>query len=402
MPGPYSYTREDVAELHLPGSPALLQAALQRMLSLGARAAGPGEFTRRAFQNGRIDLTRAEGVLELIRASNEGERRSAVRLLDGGLGSRGADMRTGLNGLRALCEASLDFDEADTGHVPQADLLERMDAIAGELSQAMAWESARQAPSSLPRVLLYGAPNAGKSSLYNALAPEGQDAALVSDLAGTTRDYLSRTWCLNSEGGLSVLLIDTPGLDRLAQGADASAQRLAQGQRRGADLILWVVNAQGAQLESLRLEAQGLPEGLPVFVLWNQIDRPGVSAKPPLVLASFLGQDGRPLIPSSSRSRAGLAQLSRLLEGQFTASGGRGAPQAPAGAARELFARHRAALGSAAEQLQRAKAELIQGLELDLVAETLRAATSALDEIQGSTTPEDLLDRIFASFCIGK
>jgi len=161
MPGPHSYTREDVAELHLPGSPPLLAAALARVLAAGARSAGPGEFTRRAFQNGRIDLTRAEGVLELVRATNEGERRSALGLLDGGLGRRVTEIRMGVDGVRALSEASLDFDEADTGHVPSADLLERMQAADTQLAEALAWEEARQPPTALPRVLLFGAPNAG-------------------------------------------------------------------------------------------------------------------------------------------------------------------------------------------------------------------------------------------------
>ena len=188
MPGPHSYTREDVVELHLPGAEPLLRRALSRLLELGATAAAPGEFTRRAFLNGRIDLTRAEGVLELVQSTNDAERRAALRLFDGGLDRRVGALRDALEDVRALCEASLDFDESDTGHVPEEDLIARIDSIGSDLDEAMGWEIARQPPSALPRVHLFGAPNAGKSSLFNALAaPSDGTRALVSEHAGTTR-----------------------------------------------------------------------------------------------------------------------------------------------------------------------------------------------------------------------
>lgn len=409
MPGPHSYTREDVAELHLPGSAPLLQAALEQLLALGARAAGPGEFTRRAFQNGRIDLTRAEGVLELVRATNEAERRSALGLLSGGLGERVSGLRAGLDGLRALCEASLDFDEADTGHVPVAELLERLQTIEKQLQQALSWESARQPPSALPRVLLFGSPNAGKSSLFNSLDDEGPGPALVSDLAGTTRDYLSRTWTLGEGSALSVRLIDTPGLDPSAQGPDASAQRLGNQEREQADLVLWVVNAVDCPIDQLRLEAGALPAGIPVLGLRTQMDRKEAPQDPEQEVGELLTVKCKTHIRISAHAEGGLQRAAKLvghllgspafgdwpLQTEAQGSGQVGSP-------RELFARHRGALEAALRYLEFARSELREGRELDLVAETLRMATEALDGIQGSTTPEDLLDRIFASFCIGK
>ena len=200
MPGPHSYTREDVAELHLPGAPPLLERALARLVELGARVAGPGEFTRRAFENGRIDLTRAEGVLELVEASGEAERRAAAKLLMGGLARRVGPLRDGLEELRALCEASLDFDESDTGHVPEAELERLFEAVGEGLEEALGWEVGRAATSGLPRIALVGAPNAGKSTLFNRLAHAEPSAgavripALVTDRAGTTRDGLQTSW----------------------------------------------------------------------------------------------------------------------------------------------------------------------------------------------------------------
>src|SRR5258706_2834029 len=185
MPGPRSFTREDVAELQLPGAGALVRAALARVCELGARPAEPGEFTRRAFHSGRIDLSRAEGLLELVLASNEAERAAAAELVGGGLARRVETLRSELLDLCALCEAGLDFEAADTGHVPPAELEQRAARLRARLDEALAFEGARARRGGEPRVLLAGAPNAGKSTLFNALL--GREEALVHAQAGTTR-----------------------------------------------------------------------------------------------------------------------------------------------------------------------------------------------------------------------
>ena len=236
MPGPHSLTREDVAELHVVGAPPLVAALFDRVLALGAVPAGPGEFTRRAFLAGRIDLLRAEGVLSLVEAENESERRAATALLFGGLSDRIEALRGRLADARALAEASLDFDEADTGHVPDDELRELTRAAHAGLLDALSWEERRGASSGEPRIVLCGAPNAGKSLLYNALT--GADA-IVSDVPGTTRDVLGAPWTL---GGTPCRLVDTAGLEPLdgpsaVHGARASAQVVAGDQRDAADLV---------------------------------------------------------------------------------------------------------------------------------------------------------------------
>jgi tRNA modification GTPase len=393
MPGPASYTREDVAELHLPGNPHLARVALDHLLAQGARHARRGEFTRRAFENGRMDLTRAEGVLALIHASNQAERRAATALLLGGLMDRLSVLRDNLEQLRSLAEASLDFDESDTGHVPEKLLLELAASTATGLEEALGWEEARAPAAVLPRVVLAGLPNAGKSSLFNRLV-SGEQRAFVDDQAGSTRDVLAGPWSL--PGGASVRLEDSAGRelasagDVLAEGAQALAERAAT----SADLLLWVVDARTPATPPAQ------SPDCARLLLWNQTDRPGAAPEPP---AEWLAWS-KLWLPTSAETGTGLEALAQaaaeLLGLAQVADSAETAPVVATAA--ELSARHRAALRSAQDDLTRATDEIHSGLPLDLVAETLRQATERLDDIQGSTTPEDLLDRIFASFCIGK
>jgi tRNA modification GTPase len=375
MPGPRSYTTEDVAELHLPGAPPLLAAALERVLAEGVELAQPGEFTRRAFLGGRIDLARAEGVLELVHATSERERRAATALLAGGLSDRVAAIRDGLDGLRALCEASLDFDSDETGHVPTAELIAGFDRAGAALEEALAWETAREPEDGRPRVVLTGAPNAGKSSLFNRLTGE---RAIVDPHAGTTRDTLRGTWVVT---GAPVELADVAGEDPAAtRGAAAGAQVLAERAREAADLVLHVVDATVSPAGETAAGA---------LLVWNKVDLAGASPAPGGAVAV------------SARTGAGLEALAGAVAGRLgrSAEGGAGESGGPG---RELSARHRAALERGAEALSAARAGLEAGAPLDLVAETLREATAALDEITGETSAEDVLDRIFTSFCLGK
>ncbi len=383
MPGPRSFTREDVAELHLCGSPYLLEAALGRLVSLGARPAAPGEFTRRAFESGRIDLTRAEGVLALVSAASEAERRSATALLFGGLQGRIDALRGGLEALRALCEASLDFDETDTGHVDVGLLEEQAEQVLAACREAAGWESRRVAAGAERRVALVGEPNAGKSSLFNALAREA--SAIVTGLAGTTRDVLSGTWELAAG---DVTLFDTAGLEAASSEVEAKAQELGAGYRDSADLTLLVLDA--SQPASIPEVGRGAP---PRLIVCNKADLRDPSERAALPAGALC---------VSALEGEGLDELaeavSRALFGAGVEPGAGGAARLE----RELSARHRAALSEATRDLEQGLAASRAGLALDLFAEHLRGATRALDSISGTTTPEDLLDRVFGAFCIGK
>jgi len=420
MPAPRSFTREDVAEMHLCGAPPLLAAALERLIALGAAPAAPGEFTRRAFLSGRIDLSRAEGVLALVAAQNEDERRAASELLFGGLSRRVGDVRDALEDLRAMCEASLDFDESDTGHIPAEDLARRCVEIACAVKTAASFELDRSARATgLARVVLFGAANAGKSALFNALV--GSDRALVSAFAGTTRDALEAEIDL---GGTHIRLCDTAGLAEsasvtpesasvdterarvitpTANGADMHAQAFARSARESADLVLWIVDASRHDRSrgALQSEMRALPVAVSRILVWSKVDlvdaqwarREGSAPSP--VLAAEIGADAS--VATSSLSAVGLEELRACVALALGRRTGRAA-----GLARDIHARHRRAYERCAAELDRGLERIRAGAPLELMAEHLRAATSALDEITGETTPEAILDRLFARFCLGK
>ena len=398
MPAPASFTGEDVVEWHLCGSPPLLRAALRRAVSLGAVLAQPGEFTRRAFENGRIDLSRAEGVLALVAARNESERRAASALLLGGLSARVDALRAAFVGVRALCEASLDFDENETGGIPRDEFVDPLRELRARLDEALAWEIAREAPVGLPRAVLVGRPNAGKSSLFNRLTDA---SALVSELPGTTRDALRRGWA--TPGG-EVELWDAAGTDLVGDEhvpleADRLARERARELRAGADLWLWIVDASLAEVDlSEQFRAlSGAGPCPPTVLVLHKLD-----AAAPMRLRAFeqaaaggLAASLRAVVAVSSRTGHGLAELS-------SAAGAVLLETAPEGEIRELSARHRGALGAAREWAVEALGLLEAGATLDLAAAALRSATDELDQIQGRTTPEDLLSAIFERFCLGK
>jgi tRNA modification GTPase len=445
MPGPGSYTGQDVAELHLLGVAPLVAEALQHLHALGLRSAEPGEFTRRAFLAGRIDLQRAEGVLALVSASNAAERRAAAALYTSGVGAGADRLRSALEDLSARLEASLDFEEDDAGHVDGAELAGLFAAARLELQRAQRAAVARTG-THLPRVGLAGWPNAGKSRLFNRLL--GQERALVADLEGTTRDVLSAVLEL---AGLSCWLLDLPGFEaapgsplvaaapvapaervaeadalreasgasRAAAGRRASAgsaaptadlpgpagladaeswsdadlragtQLRAQEQRQGLDLELLVVDASRPWPPEFPR-----PEG-PRWLLLNQIDRPAAQRQPPADWQQRTGALN--WLAVSAASGEGLdvlkGQLCNLLEGRAPAlePAAAGLAQAQAQGLAELQA-----------ALDRAEQSLAGRQPLDWVAEDLRQALEALGAVRGRTVTEDLLDRIFARFCLGK
>ena len=385
MPGPRSFTREDVVELHLPGAAPLLRRALSKLVESGARVAEPGEFTRRAFESGRIDLSRAEGVLSMIEARSAAAHRSAVALLVGGLDERIGKLRDSLDDLRALCESSLDFDSDDTIDVPSEEIGASLTQLEAALAEACTWEVARGLEAGVPRVVLVGAPNAGKSALFNALG-SGEQVAIVSDHPGTTRDRLVRAW---SPGMVEVELADIAGVEEGRSEPDKKAQLVGDAARASADHLLWVVDSRRKDLEGLASERAELPGAVSRTLVWSQADREGAQAAPPKPLA------GEDWVLLSSFTGLGLADLDSRVSSALSGD-------SPATSGRELSVRHTEALNKASLAVSDGSRAWEDGLPLDLLAAQLHEATSCIDEIAGRTTPEDLLDRIFSRFCLGK
>lgn len=372
LPGPATATGEDMAELHLHGGLAVRSAVLRALGRVpGCRPAEAGAFSRRAFLNGRIDLTEAEGIADLIDAETEAQRVQALRQLDGALGRQVAAWReTGID-LLAGAEAALDF--ADEGDVDDADLDAALsgratalrDAIRAALADGRRGERLREGFC----VVLAGAPNAGKSTLLNALS--GRDAAIVSDIPGTTRDAIEVRCDL---GGLPVVLVDTAGLRDTADAIEAEGVKRTQSRIRSADLVLHLVPADG------KADA-GRFADVPVLLVRTKADlAPEVPGEGGLAISAVTG--------------AGLdALLDAIQAAAQTALG-----QGDALVTRE---RHREALSRAAAHLDRV-ATAAAGFPPELVAEDLRLAVRALGEVGGHVGVEEMLDRLFAGFCIGK
>ena len=380
LPGPGSYTGEDSAELHLHGGPAIVDAVSGALLAQGLRLAEPGEFTRRAFEHGRLDLDQAEAVADLVDAETEAQRRQALAQLDGALGRRYGAWRGELLEALAVLEAAIDFPDDD---LPE-DVAERarphLERLERELAAALADAGRGERVRDGFRIALVGAPNAGKSSLLNRLL--GRDAAIVTATPGTTRDVIEAPLVL---GGFKVLLADMAGMREPGEEIEAEGVRRARAWAEGADLRLWVVDA-SASAGAWR-EAADLVHPGDLLVL-NKADlAQGADA-------DSARERGLETLPLSARSGDGLDRLGAWLEGAVmqALSGG----EFPAA----TRARHRARLEEALEHIRRAQAGLAGGPEL--AAEDLRLAGRALARISGRIDPEQLLDLIFSSFCIGK
>lgn len=382
MPAPGSYTGEDVVELHLPGAPLLLQCVLAALEGAGTRAPSPGEFSRRAFEHGRLTLDQAEAVADLIAAEHQGAHRAALYALSGGLAAGVARARAHLEDARAVLEAGLDFTAEETGAVASSQWL---GAVAA--ASALLRDLVTQLPDagSGGALLLLGAANAGKSSLCNALAE--RDAVLVADAAGTTRDVVA----VSIVGG--VTLLDAPGdLDAPSE-VDAAALRLRDrlGARAGAVLV--VVDATAPALPAV-------PTGLPVAaVVGTKLDLVDAAASDACRLAAHRQPTlaSAPFFATSARTGVGLSTLRAHLQGRVAT----GAP-APGAARWRLALTEAAAAAARALATGAADGPTDDPIADELVAADLAHALAALDDVHGRASPEALLDRIFARFCLGK
>ena len=380
FPAPKSETGEDMAELHVHGGRAVIAGVLAALGGIeGCRLAEPGEFARRAFTNGKIDLTAAEGIADLVDAETAAQRRQALRQAGGALAQLYDFWRTDLIRAQALTEAAIDFsDEADVGATACEEarqLVARMlPSIRRHLNDGRRGEIVREGF----RVAIAGPPNVGKSSLLNAFAR--REAAIVSDEAGTTRDVIEVTLDL---GGVPVVLSDTAGI-RAAEGkVEREGIRRAVARAREADLVLWLMDAAAPQPEPLPDLLRGAGETLWVLNKVDLVGGAGGQAAP-----------GTARFPLSVLTGEGLAELARAIEARAAAAAG--ASEAPV----ITQARHRQQIGAAVEALQ----TYLSGppAELELRAEDLRRAATALGRITGRVDVEDVLAEIFGRFCIGK
>lgn len=378
MRGPRSYTREDVVEVQCHGGPAAVEAALAALTGSGARLAEPGEFTRRAFLNGRIDLTRAEAVLALISARTETAHRIAGRQLAGALAERLEPVADGLKALCAHLEAAIDFPDEDLQ--PPPDLGTRLGAARTALADALARGRAGHLLQEGVRLAILGRPNVGKSSLLNRLL--GYDRAIVAEAAGTTRDVLEAELAVD---GVRFVVQDTAGIR--APGDPVEAEGVARSRRAAqeADLALLVLDAmEGITPDDEKLLAE--LGGRPALVAVNKCD-----------LAAGEGPPGLTAVRVSARTGEGLEALRAAMR---DAARGPGAVPLEHGFLTTL--RQREALGRSLEALERGLAGLAEGRFPELVAADAREALDRLGEVTGETTTDDLLDAVFARFCIGK
>ncbi len=379
--GPRSYTGEDTVELSVHGSPFVQEEAVRALLAAGCRLAGPGEFTLRAFLAGRIDLTQAEAVGDLIAAEHAGAHRLALEQLRGGFTRELGDLRRALIGFAGLLELELDFAEEDVEFADRA----RFDALLAELlaridALAASFAAGRAIRDGIP-VAIVGAPNRGKSTLLNALL--GDERAIVSDIPGTTRDTVEDTCVL---GGLKFRFIDTAGLRATDDAVEAEGIRRARARASEARIVLLVVSAAedtAADAAAAAADLQPLLAADAVLVtVWNKSD---AATPPPLTPQS---------IALSAANGTGLDALRDLL---LAHSG-----TASASPLVVTNLRHYEALTAAADALRSTRMGLATGLPTDLCASSLRAALHHLGSITGEVDPEDILDHIFANFCIGK
>lgn len=381
FPAPHSYTGEDVIELQGHGGPVVLQLLLRRCLALGARVAEPGEFTKRAFLNDKLDLAQAESVADLIDASTAEAAHCALRSLQGEFSQRIAAMVRALIELRMLVEATLDFPEEEIEFLEQAKAQDKLADLRRQLVAVLA--ASRQG--SLLRegihVVIAGEPNVGKSSLMNCLA--GEELAIVTDIPGTTRDAIRQTINVH---GVPLHMVDTAGLREPKDKVEKIGISKTWDEISKANLVLWVSTASAPEtrIADPLVEAR-LPKGVAQIMVINKIDLSGQTP------ASYAGNKTTE-VALSAKTGAGIELLrAAMLEAVGWGGSGEGLFMA-----RE---RHLQALQTAQAHIEQASASMSQ---LELLAEELKLAQGALASITGDFTADDLLGEIFSRFCIGK
>jgi tRNA modification GTPase len=384
FPGPHSYTGEHVVELQGHGGPVVVERLVERVVELGARRARPGEFTERAFHHDKIDLTQAEAVADLIDAGSREAARAAMRSLQGEFSSMVQGLTDALIDLRTYVEAAIDFPEEEVDFLGDHELRERLAIVRGHFDAVAAAAGQGRLLRDGITVVLAGRPNSGKSSLLNRLA--GYDAAIVTPVPGTTRDVLRERIDID---GLPLHVLDTAGLRDSDDVVEAEGVRRAHAEISRADRVLFVIDSgDDPEARAFAEQRSRLPQEIPVTLVFNKIDL-GAG----LPVSDTIS--GPPRVHVSARTGHGLdllrAHLKDSVSFQHASNGTISARRRHL----EALARARACVENAAAQLEQRRAG-------ELVAEELRQGQQALDEITGVFTADDLLGRIFGSFCIGK
>jgi tRNA modification GTPase len=390
MKRPRSFTAEDVVEIHCHGSGIALKRVCEACVHAGARLAQPGEFTKRAFLNGRLDLSQAEAVLDTIKAKSDLGLRMAQRQLRGALGQQVSGLRNSLLALLAHVEAGIDFSEEEISFVGREELIASLQGTRGQMQRILATAETGRVLREGVRVVIAGKPNVGKSSLLNTLLHENR--AIVTDIPGTTRDVIEESvdW-----QGLHITFVDTAGLRESADVVEQEGMKRSRIAQEESDMVLHVVDAAelakpgGNDLAFLALVREDL-------IVLNKIDL--LDSTSVVRLCESLSQrSSHKVVPLSVRTGEGLCELKRVIESQFLS------PSLEASDGLIITnVRHRLALERAVSYLDEALVSVGGGIQPEFVAVDLRGASDALGEIVGAITTDDILDRIFSEFCIGK
>jgi tRNA modification GTPase len=387
FPGPHSFTGEDVVEIHLHGNPVVVESVLRAACSAGAVPAEPGEFSRRAFHRGKMDLTQAEGLCDLITARTEAAARSALRQMRGGLREEIVPLRERLLSLLTLQEAAIDFaEEDDVPAITSLQLTERISEIMSRLERLLrSYEAGRRFRDGAT-VVIAGVANVGKSRLLNRLA--GEERAIVTETPGTTRDYLHADIPV---GGVPVTLIDTAGLRETADPVEREGVRRSREIVATADLVLFVLDGSRTASAADR-SAYKEVDSLPHLLLLNKSDLAAAEEG-----SGFAGPGKRGALRLSAKTGEGIVDLVAAVAREVAPAEGAIRTQAPL-----TRARQRLAVERALSALSRATAASAEGLPPEFPAADVREAAGALAELLGEVAPEEVLDAIFDSFCVGK
>jgi len=381
---PNSYTGDTVVEIATHGGDLTPALVIEQLVASGARPAAPGEFTRRAVLNGKMDLLQAEAVADLIDASSRPMREAAVRQLDGGLSRRVLGLRSAMLEIESLIAYDIDFPEEDEGPVPRDRILEAVDAARTSLEQLLATVPRGELIRSGAAVVIAGEPNVGKSSLFNALV--GRSRAIVTDVPGTTRDAIEAVidgdrWPLR--------LIDTAGMRDTTDTVERMGVELSQDHIRAAHVVL-ACGDSAAAMENVLTQIAALGTAAAVIPVWTKSD---------LTPPTQLPREDENAVPVSASTGAGLRELTARIDDELSNRYDSGGTDTPV----VTRARHRAILEAARVELSAFRGGWISNeLPATVAAVHLRSAVHSLEELIGTVDVEDVLDRVFSSFCVGK